>query len=260
MTQNSPTLEVIKQRKSVRKYTDKPIDDACKDAIINAALQAPTAGAMSLYSIIEVSNPETKKILAERCDNQPFIAEAPLVLLFTADYQRWMDYYSYADAESKCPEFDRQPRTPEEGDFLLACLDTIAAAQNAVIAAESLGIGSCYIGDILEHYEENCQTFALPRYTAPLALLCFGYPDRSQIDRPRTPHFSREYIVHKDVYRRFLPEELAQMQPEGLIMSASGPYGKLSYPQRNYIRKFTAEFSIEMSRSVRKILENWRRD
>lgn len=260
MTSDNPTLNVIRERKSVRKYSDKPIDEQSREAIIKAALQAPSAGAMMLYSIIEIDDPETKKILAERCDHQPFIAEAPFVLLFVADYQRWMDYYNYAEASTKCAEFERQPRTPEEGDFLLACLDTMAAAQNAVIAAESLGIGSCYIGDILEHYEENVQTFDLPRYTAPLALICFGYPERSQIDRPFTPRFDSEYIVHKEKYRRFSPDELAQMQPKGVSLQQDGSYAGLTYAQRNYIRKFTAEFSIEMSRSVKKMLENWRKD
>ncbi|MEE8121626.1 MAG: nitroreductase family protein, partial [Anaerolineales bacterium] len=83
----NPVLETIHQRKSVRAYDDKPVPEDVRDTIIKSAMRAPTAGNMMLYSIIEVSDQEAKNKLVETCDNQPFIAEAPLVLIFLADYQ-----------------------------------------------------------------------------------------------------------------------------------------------------------------------------
>jgi FMN reductase (NADPH)/FMN reductase [NAD(P)H] len=83
------TVQLILKRKSVRAYEDRPLSAEIKEAIFHAALRAPTAGNMMLYSIIEVGDQHTKDILARTCDNQPFIAKAPLVWLFLADYQRW---------------------------------------------------------------------------------------------------------------------------------------------------------------------------
>ena len=103
----------------------------------NAAIQAPTAGNMTLYSIIDIQDQAIKEKLAKTCDNQPFIAKAPLVLIFVADYQKWYDIYTHYDK-------DIQPL--EESDLILALEDCMIAAQNAVVAAWSLGIGSCYIG------------------------------------------------------------------------------------------------------------------
>ena len=253
------TLTTLMNRRSVRKYTEQAIEDESRQAILNAAMRAPTAGAMMLYSIIEVEEQSLKEQLAENCDDQPFIARAPWLLLFLADYQRWFDYYLTSDAPALCAEYNRKPRTPEEGDFMLACMDALIAAQNAVIAAESLGIGSCYIGDIIEHYELTRGLFNLPAYTAPIALLCFGYPAEDQKKRKLVERFDPEYIVYKNQYRRFSPDELNNMFPK-TELKPNNPLGKLPPGQQNYIRKFTADFSIEMSRSVREMLKNWQHD
>jgi len=111
----NPTLSVIHNRKSVRKYADTPLTREEKDAILNATMRAPTAGNMMLYSIIEVEDQELKDTLAVSCDNQPFIASAPYVLLFVADYQRWMDLFHYSGAEAKCLEKNVSLRQPQEG-------------------------------------------------------------------------------------------------------------------------------------------------
>jgi len=256
----NPTLNLLANRKSVRAYTDRPIPDAEKDAILSAALRAPTAGNMTLYTIIEVEDQALKDRLVETCDNQPFIAKAPYVLLFLADYQRWYDYYLASNVEALARLHGRQMRRPQEGDLMLACCDTLIAAHTAVIAAESLGIGSCYIGDILENYETHREMFNLPQYALPITLVCFGYPTQGQLDRKQTDRFDRSYIVHKDAYRRLDRGELEQMmrpRNEALTTHGSLPAGVENVGQMNFLRKFTAEFSLEMSRSVRAMIASW---
>ena len=161
------TIKQLFERKSVRVYQDKPIEAKEKQLIFNAAIQAPTAGNMTLYSIIDIQDQAIKEKLAKTCDNQPFIAKAPLVLIFVADYQKWYDAFKYYHGEE-------QMRSPSYGDFLLAFSDTLIAAQNAVVAAESLGIGSCFIGDIIEQYEVHRELLNLPQYTAPVGMLVMG--------------------------------------------------------------------------------------
>ena len=87
-------LRTIMDRQSVRVFEKRGIEPSAKEQILAAAMRAPTAGNLMLYSIIDVSKQEIKNTLAKTCDNQPFIAKAPLVLLFLADYQRWYDYFN----------------------------------------------------------------------------------------------------------------------------------------------------------------------
>ncbi len=255
----NPTLEVIENRRSIRVYDPTPLSEEEQTAILHAAMRAPTAGAMMLYTIIEVTEQSTKDKLAVTCDHQPFIATAPYLLLFLADYQRWMDLYAAAGCEQRAAELGIPVRPPAEGDLVLALMDALIAAQTAVIAAELLGIGSCYIGDIVENWETHQALFDLPRYTFPAALVCFGRPAKP-LTNPLVPRFERKFIVHKDRYQRFSPAELDEM----CLPWGQRSFEPRNYPNRakntiqaNYIRKFTADFSVEMNRSVREILKNW---
>lgn len=256
----NPTLKLIEKRRSIRLFDPTPLEPHEKEAILQAALRAPTAGAMMLYTIIEVNSPHKKAILAETCDHQAFIASAPYLLLFLADYQRWMDLYQAAGCLERAAELGLRARAPAEGDLVLALMDALIAAQTAVIAAESLGIGSCYIGDIIENWEQHRELFNLPRYTFPAALLCFGRPKRTPPGSP-VPRFDRRFIVHQDLYQRFSAEELNDLHlPFGQQSFAPKEYpsGAQNVVQANYLRKFIADFSFEMTRSVREMLKNWR--
>ncbi len=255
-------MDIIENRRSVRKYSDRPILSKEKKQILHATLRAPTAGNMMLYSIIEIENQKLKDQLAVTCDNQPFIARAPWVLLFLADYQRWWDYYQYCQVKEYCEEKGLAYRPPQAGDMLLAVCDALIAAQTAVIAAESLGIGSCYIGDILENYETHCQLLSLPEYTVPITMLCFGYSEVSEVPSGKTPRFDPEYIVFKDQYKRLEDEDLSRMyQPMEERFKGAGASlnGASNIGRNNYQRKFIADFSIEMNRSVKTMLANWKK-
>ena len=253
------TLQVILNRRSTRKYADIPVSREEKDTILQAAMRAPTAGNMMLYTIIEVEDQALKDRLAITCDNQPFIADAPYVLLFAADYQRWVDLFEWSGAPQTRVDKGLQPRLPQEGDLLLACCDALIAAQTAVFAAESLGIGSCYIGDIMENCEEHRAMFALPRFTLPICLLCFGRPYAVR-EHPRLlKRFDRRFIVHQNCYQPVDPADFPELMRDAagqFPADGSGDSVK-AYVQALYNRKFVSDFSIEMSRSVRQWLDIW---
>ena len=256
----NPTIDLLLKRKSVRAYTDQAITPSEKETILQATLRAPTAGNMALYSIIEVTDQGLKDQLAETCDHQLFIAKAPWVLLFLADYQRWYDYYLASGVEKLSQERNLPLRTPGEGDLLLACCDTLIAAHTAVIAAEALGIGSCYIGDILERYEIHRQLFKLPKYVLPIALVCFGYPTEGQAQRKQPPRFAPETLIYQNQYHHLDAAELAAMMVSRnaqFLASGTRPDGIENAGQYNYVRKFSAEFSVEMTRSVQAMLQSW---
>ena len=255
----NPTIDLLMQRRSVRAYSDREVLATEKETILRAAMRAATAGNMMLYSIIEVEEQTLKDRLTVTCDNQPFIAKAPYVLLFCADYQRWYDYYLVAGVKALCDARDIPMRRPEEGDMMLACCDTLIAAQTAVTAAEALGMGACYIGDILERYEIHRELFQLPQYVLPVVLVCLGYPATDQEKRPLTPRFGEEFIVHQNRYHRLEADELERMfQKRNEKFRATLGRSELeNVGQFNYLRKFSADFSVEMSRSVRAMIKAW---
>jgi len=256
----NPVLEVILNRKSIRAYEDRPVPPETRRQLLEAALRAPTAGNMMLYSILEITDQSIKDTLARTCDNQPFIARAPLVLLFLADYQRWFDYLRHAGVEALCAQRGQALRLPAEGDLFLACCDALIAAQTAVLAGESLGLGSCYIGDIMENYETHRQLLDLPRFVFPIALVCFGFPTRAQLERERTTRFDRKFIVFQDRYHRLADGELDEMfhQFEARAEAHRDKIdGFVSAAQLQYDNKLNAEFNREMTRSVRALLRTW---
>lgn len=254
------TIKLLTRRRSIRSYSEKEITGEEKQQILQATMQAPTAGNMMLYSIIEVTDQALKDQLAITCDHQPFIAKAPWVLMFLADYQRWYDTYRFSGVEEKCKEKGLKYRKPQQGDLMLACCDALIAAQTAVIAAESLGIGSCYIGDILERYEEHQKMFDLPRYVLPITMVCFGRTSQPELDGKTSPRYPQKFIVHQNRYQPLQPVQLDEYEtPVRERFHASGkfPEGIENMAQQNFFRKFIADFSIEMNRSVKVMLQNW---
>lgn len=229
-------MEVLLKRKSVRVFEQKEIEPDIKESILEATLRAPTAGNSMLYSILDITEQGKKDILAKTCDNQPFIATAPMVWIFLADYRRWVRKFEQAGCENVQP--------PSTGDLFLASNDAVIAAHTACIAAESFGIGSCYIGDILENWEEHQQLLNIPKYVMPISMLVFGYPTQQQKDRAQPTRFPKEMIVFENEYRDLTEEELNQMQTN-------------ERADAFYKRKYISDFSKEMARSSEELFTNW---
>ncbi len=237
------TIRELSERRSTRAFLEREIPKDIKDAIINAACQAPTAGNQQLYTIIDVTDQAIKDRLVETCDHQPFIATAKLVLIFCADCKKWYDAFRYAGCE---------PRLPSVGDLLLAVSDANIAAQNAVTAAHSLGIGSCYIGDIMENCEEQRALLNLPKYVFPAAMLVFGYPTDQQRERSKPRRADMEHIVHENAYREMNEGELSDLFG---IRAEKKSYEE--YMKAFCERKYNSDFSREMSRSVGEYLKQF---
>ena len=235
------TLQQLYSRKSVRVFTDQEISSDKKDEILYAAVQAPTAGNQQLYTILDITDQTIKDRLVETCDHQPFIAEAKMVLIFCADCRKWYDAFRTAGCK---------PRYPGVGDLLLAVSDANIAAQNAVIAAHSLGIGSCYIGDIMENCETQRKLLHLPEYVFPAAMLVFGYPTQQQLERQKPERAAMKHIVHKNGYRVMDGEELKEM-----LQPRCGLRTYEDWMDAFCERKFNSDFSREMTRSVAEYLK-----
>lgn len=238
------TIQSLFDRKSIRVFTDQEISPEEKDLILQSAAQAPTAGNQQLYTIIDVTDQAIKDTLVKTCDNQPFIASAKMVLIFCADCKKWYDAFAAAGCD---------PRQPRVGDLALAISDATIAAQNAVVAAESLGIGSCYIGDIMENCEQHRSLLHLPKYVFPCCMLVFGYPTEQQKNRAKPIRAAMHHVVHENGYREMDGTELEAMLTKNVAPGNT---------YENWIhafckRKYNSDFSREMSRSVEEYLKDF---
>ena len=239
-------IQSLFDRKSLRKFDERPIEANEKTLILQSALQAPTAGNQNLYTILDITDPSLKQTLSEYCDNQLFIAKAPLALLFLADCRRWLDSYQYAGEKA---------RPPEEGDLFLAIADAVIAAQNTVVAAEALGIGSCYIGDILEQEEKVRKALTLDDYVFPAAFVVYGYPAKDQEKRQKPPRPPLSCIVQENKYRRMTEKEHVEMfLAKGSIKDEAGFE---DYIKAFCRRKYMSSFAAEMNRSAKLYLKRF---
>ena len=236
------TVKGLLERKSVRIFTDEPVSAEVKAQLFACAAAAPTAGNQQLYTILDVTDQSLKDTLAVTCDNQPFIAKAPVVLIICADGNKWYQGFQ---------RFGCDPRKPGAGDLMLAVCDAMIAAQNMVTAAHSLGLGSCYIGDIMEQCEKHRELFNLPRYVFPVAMLVMGYPTQQQKDRQKPERQPMSMVVRENTYTSFSDEELAR-----LLEPAAGQSVKERF-RAFCTRKYNSDFSREMTRSVEKYLADF---
>ncbi|MEG1010883.1 MAG: nitroreductase family protein [Ruthenibacterium sp.] len=242
-------IESLYRRKSTRLFSDQPVSPDEKLRLLRCAAQAPTAGNQQLYTIIDVTDAEKKQQLAASCDNQGFIAKAPVVLVFLADGTRWQNGYRLAGAS---------PRAPGPGDLLLAFADACIAAQNVVIAAESMGIGSCYIGDILENKEQQRRILDFPATCVPACMLVLGYPAPSQRERKKPPRFDVGDYVCENRYTALSDSALRSMFERRENLSGSAAPKPLDAWLRAFCeRKYNSAFSDEMNRSAREYLKEF---
>jgi nitroreductase len=235
------TIKELNERKSIRVFRDEPVPEEIQAEILNAAFQAPTAGCQMLYSILRITDKGLKETLAEKCDHQPFIAKAPFVLIFLADVRRWLDLYKTAHCS---------PRKPGPGDALLAMADAVIAAENAVTAAHSLGLGSCYIGDILENCEDIRGLLKLPPEVFPAAMLVIGYPDEKQLQRKKPSRFERRYIVFDNTYKTLSVQEQKDMYLERETKEGRTEADYEKSVSAFCRRKYESDFAKEMNRSA----------
>lgn len=236
----SDLFQLLVKRKSVRDFTEQQVEPEKVQKIYEAILSSPTTENMMMYSVIRI----TDKTVCEQLSKQPAIRKAPLVLVFCADYRRWARIFNVVRPEG---------RKPEEGEYQLALIDTVIAAQNAVIAAEALGLNSVYLGDIMEHYEDRVRVLRLPAGVIPVCTLCIGYGTSQQLERPKPRRYLQQYLIHEGQYHDPSGAELLEMLRE------RGQYQTLQDMQP-WLEKFSARATdgkgaVERTRSIRVALK-----
>jgi FMN reductase [NAD(P)H] len=201
-THPNETMRLLLERGSCRDFLDKEVSEEILDMILQVGTHAPTAGNLQPYSIIKLKDPTVTKKLGEMC-HQSFIGEAPVNLLFCIDWRRIRRW-----AELELAPFSASSSFRH---FWVSFQDVIITAQNICTAADAMGLGSVYIGTILEYFRELREMFQLPKQVFPVILLCLGYPSKQV--RPRKK-LGTEVVVHEEVYRDLSDEDLIEAYTE----------------------------------------------
>ena len=190
------TITLLKNHRSIRNFKDYPISEETLKELVEAGQSASTSNFIQAYTIINVTDQEKRKIIAELSGNQKHIIDAPLFLVFVADLER---------ARVCC---DLNGETMDIGSseaFLLATIDTALMAQNLMTAAEAMQMGGVFIGAIRNNPSLVSTLLELPQNTYPVFGMCLGYPDRENAQKPRLP---LSVILKENYYDSKQNEEL----------------------------------------------------
>lgn len=247
---DNETTRLLASRTSVRAFQDKGIDEEIVEQLKTLTQRAPSAGNMQYWSVIEATDPDRRKTLAHLWDNQEMIAKAPLVWIFLADLEKWYDHFRL----SGCQGLTDRSAAYGWGNTHLALQDALIAAQNAVVAAQALGLGSCYVGDCIENTEQMTELLKLPRHAIIATALIFGWPKGQNGPRNLSPRCPNDFIFMKDTYQKRTFEELeeANKEKEDLLRRSGRlkALGADNIAQYYYLRKHTSAFMAEMNRSA----------
>lgn len=240
------TIRTLMNHRSIRAYEDKPLTEDEIQQIIRSAQAAPTSSNVQAYSIIGIRNPESKARLAELAGNQPYVARNGHLLVFCLDLHRLL----LACELESLTEADIAPFLESTEAFMVGVIDATLAAQNAVIAAESMGLGTVYIGGLRNRLQEVCTLLHTPDRVIPLFALCIGYPSDPSATKPRLPLSS---VYHEEQYGSDRGHALEGLQTYNQEMTAyyggraagnrisnwtAGIARQLQAPKRLYIKEF----------------------
>ncbi|MEK3806793.1 oxygen-insensitive NADPH nitroreductase [Bacillus sp. FSL H8-0547] len=238
------TIETMLSHRSIRKFEDRALSTEQIRTIVESAQAASTSSFIQAYSIIGVKNPEMKKRLAELAGNQPYVEENGHFFVFCADLHR-----HDVLAEMEGVSLDESLESTEK--FMVAVIDAALAAQNAVIAAESMGLGAVYIGGLRNSLKEVSELLKTPERVLPLFGLAVGYPAQNPDKKPR---IHLEHVYHEDVYETDEAVYKKQLEDYNELISeyyherTSGKRSDtwtgqmasmLSKPTRMYMKEFT---------------------
>lgn len=187
----SDTIGLMLDHKSARAYLDKPVEDGVIEALVAAAQSAPTSSNVQAWSVVAVRDPERKARLAALTGGNEHIIEAPVFLVWIADLARLRVLAQRAELSGDGLDYLES--------LLIGVIDATLAAQNATIAASSLGLGSCYIGGIRNKPAEVARELNLPPESMAVFGLTLGYPDveRESAVKPRLP---QSLVLHHETY------------------------------------------------------------
>lgn len=192
-------MELLNKHVSVRKFVKRELDEDLLKSILYSGTRASTTGNMQLYSIIVTKQNEMKQKMAPFHFNQPISKNAPVLLTFVADFNRFSKWCGYNDAE---PGYNNML------SFTTAAIDALLVAQNVCVAAENNRLGICYLGTTTYNAKEIIKLLKLPKLTFPITTIALGYPDETPELTDRIP---LEGIIHTEKYKDYSEDAISDL-------------------------------------------------
>lgn len=241
-------MDTILKHRSIRKYSDAIIEEEKLQAVLRAASRASTTGNMQLYSIIVTRDQTIKEKLWESHFKQDMVLEAPVHLTFCADFNRFSKWCKLRNAN---PGYDNFL------SFFTGAIDALLAAQNAVIAAEYMNLGICYLGTVTWMADRFVEILKLPNLVVPVAALSIGYPAESTNLTSRLP---LEGIIHMDTYKDYTDKDinsiyqgLEELQETLDIIKENGTENLARvFTDKRYTKKDNQAFSLKFLELIQK--------
>ncbi len=187
-------MKSINTRKTIRKYSDKPVSDELLNRLLAEAMRTQTMGNLQLYSVVVTRSEEMKQKLAPAHFNQPMVTQAPVVLTICADFNRTT---KWAECRKAHPGYDNIL------SFLNAATDALLYTQTFCNLADEEGLGYCFLGTTVYNPQQIIDTLKLPRLVMPVATITLGWPDENP---PLSDRLPLESIVHTETYTDYTPE------------------------------------------------------
>ncbi len=185
-------FDKMKKRRTIRQYRNKEIPDTLLRELLDIAARASNTGNMQLYSIVITRDKHQKEKLAPVHFNQPMVTEAPVVLTFCADVNRFVKWASYRKADAGFDNFQT---------LIAAVIDSMLLAQTFCVAAEEKGLGICYLGTTTYNAADIIKILSLPRLVVPVSTITVGYPtDKLPVQPERLP---LDAILHNEGYNNY---------------------------------------------------------
>jgi FMN reductase (NADPH) len=202
MTYHYAMLDTINQHRTIRKYSAQPVEKDLIEKILSAGTRASTTGNMQVYSIIVTTEAQIKEQLWEAHFKQNMVKQAPIIITFCADFNRFNQW---------CLQRRADPGYDNFLSFITAAIDALLAAQNVALAAESFGLGICYLGTTTYMAKRIISILDIPKFVVPVTTLVIGYPDESPGLTDRLP---LEGVVHYEKYSDYSPEQIDRIYTE----------------------------------------------
>jgi len=184
----SSVIDLLKSHRSIRKFTDQAIEPNLFNDLLVAGQAAATSSFLQGSTVVRIKNAETRSAIAKLAGGQSYVESAAEFMIFCADLKRPGNY---------CDEYEKAFEGDYTEHFIIATVDVALMAQSMVAAAESVGLGICYIGGIRNDPAQVADLLELPKGVYPVFGLCLGYPDQDPEVKPRLP---LSVILKEEVY------------------------------------------------------------
>lgn len=240
-------IETLSNRRSIRKYSEKEVTEELLNDLLTVAVRASNTGNMQLYSVVVTRDQAMKEKLAPTHFNQPMVTQAPIVLTFCADANRFVKWSEQRKADAGFDNFQT---------FICATIDAMLFAESFCDAAEEKGLGLCFLGTTTYNAAQIVDILELPRLVVPITTVTLGYPEEQPEQPERLPLAA---VVHTETYADYTPDRINELYKDKEELEVNQEFVRINnketlaqvFTDLRYTRQNNEAFSMEYMRVLK---------